>query len=204
MKSRDLAANGPLVFRIFGPAGVSPYPNTTTFVDQLFGEKGDFAYLPKFRNALDFQTKNLLVGQDTPVQEVLKDDLVHVTAIAVDHGDIPAVAYRIEHGGHSVVVSGDLASKNDNLVRLAENADVLVYDTSVLDPPGSPGVLYDLHTSPHRIGQVGKAAHAHQIVLGHIPPQVESGRESVLHSVQSQFEGPITLAEDCLVVDATR
>ncbi len=201
VKSRDLATNDDLRFRIFGPSGSPPYPNTTSFVEQLFGEKGNFAYLPTFRNKLDIQTKDLQIGQDTPIQELVKDDL-HITAIAVDHGKIPAVAYRIEHAGHAIVVSGDLASKNDNLVRLAANADVLVYDTSVLDPPGSPSVLYDLHTSPRRIGEVGQAAHVRQIVLGHIPPQVDQSKDSVLHSVQSQFEGSIRLAEDCLVVQA--
>jgi ribonuclease BN (tRNA processing enzyme) len=135
---------------------------------------------------------------------VLREGDLRVTSIAVDHGDAPAVAYRIEHAGRAAVFSGDLASKNGNLARLAANADLLIYDTSVLDPPGSEKPLYDRHTPPRRIGEVARAAHVKTLLLSHIPPGVDRARDEVLRSVREAYAGDVRFAEDCMSVDLMR
>ena len=69
--------------------------------------------------------------------------------IATHHGDCPSVAYRIADKGVVLVFSGDMdASAVPNLVRLAKNADLLIFNCAVLDPPDSPSQFYDLHTPP--------------------------------------------------------
>ncbi len=203
VKSRDLTFDEPLSLRIFGPRGGGEYPSTTTFVDRLFGARGAFAYLPTFRNELRLGVTDLPTQPDAPAHEVLREGDLRISSIAVDHDDVPALAFRIEHAGHAVVVSGDLASRNDNLARLAGGADLLVYDTAVLDPPGSPKRLYDLHTSPRRIGEVAAAAHVKSLLLSHLPPAVDRARDEVLKSVRSTFQGPARFAEDCLRIDVT-
>jgi ribonuclease BN (tRNA processing enzyme) len=204
VKSRDLAYSEPLLFRIFGPSGGGDYPSTTVFVDRLFGGQGAFAYLTKFRNRLEIDAVDLPIAQDAPVREVLREGDLRVTSVAVDHGDTPAVAFRIEHAGHAVVVSGDLASKNDNLARLADGADVLVYDTAVLDPPGAPTQLYDLHTAPRRIGEVAAKAGVKLLVLSHITLGVEKSGDAVLQSVHAGYSGPTRFANDCLGIDLAK
>ena len=205
VKSRDLSGDQPLMtFRFFGPSGGGDYPSTTDFVDRLFGPKGAFAYLPAFRNRLRFQVTDLPVQPGAGVHEVLREEGLHVTSIAVDHDDVPAVAFRLEHAGHALVISGDLASKNDNLARLATGADLLVYDTAVVDPPGSPEKLYDLHTPPRRIGEVAAAAGVRSLLLSHIPPAVEKAQAQVMRSVRASFKGRTRFAEDCLRVDLMR
>ena len=203
VKSRDLTYDEPLTFRIFGPEGAGDYPSASTFVDRLFGAQGAFAYLPKFRNELRFAVTNLPTAAAAPIHEVLHEGDLRVTSIAVDHDDVPAVAYRIEHLGHAIVVTGDLASKNDNLARLADGADVLVYDTAVLDPPGSPPKLYDLHTSPHRIGEIAAKAAVKSLLLSHLPPSVEKAQAEVLRSIRATYTGPTRFASDCLRIDLT-
>ena len=204
VKSRDLTYDEPLTFRIFGPSGVGAYPSTKTFVDRLFGPAGAFAYLPKFRNALALDVVDLPIAPDAPIREVLREGDLRVTSIAVDHDDVPAVAFRVDHAGHAVVVSGDLASKNDNLARLAAGADLLVYDTAVLDPPGSPSQLYDLHTPPKRIGEIAAKAQVKSLLLSHIPPNVEKSEEAVLRSVRASYAGPARFASDCLHIDLAK
>ncbi len=204
VKSRDLSFDAPLTFRIFGPAGAGLYPSTTAFVDRLFGARGAFAYLPTFRNELRFAVTDLAIAPHGPIQDVLAERGLRVTAISVDHDDVPALAFRIEHDGHALVVSGDLASKTDDLVRLAAGADLLVYDTAVLDPPASPAKLYDLHTPPRRIGEVAEAARVKRLLLSHIPPPVDAARDEVLRSVRATFRGEVRFAEDCMHLDLTR
>ncbi len=193
--------------RVFGPEGSGKYPSTTRFIDLLFGAQGAFAYLPSFRfhrNGLRFVVTDLPIRADAPAQTVLSDGDLRVTSIAVDHDEAPAVAYRVEHNGHSVVITGDLASKNDNVAELASNADVLVYDTSLLDPPpGSPPKIYDLHTSPSRIGAVAAKAHARGLLLSHLSPTVQEGSDQVLKSIRSSYAGSVRFAYDCMRLDLT-
>lgn len=203
VKSRDLSFDHPLTFRVFGPGAGGEYPSTRAFLDALFGAQGAFAYLPKFRNRLTLEAHDLPTRADAPIQELLREGDVHVTSIAVDHDDVPAVAYRIEHGGHAVVVSGDLASRNDNLIRLAQDADLLVYDAAVRDPPASGPGLYALHTPPKRIGEVAAAAHVRAVLLSHVTPGVEEAPDEVLRSVRAGYGGPVHFATDCLRVDLT-
>jgi len=67
---------------------------------------------------------------------------VKVTAFVVDHGAVrPALGYRVDYGGHSVVLSGD-TRPTDNLVKFANGADVLVHelgrpkdDPALVGPP---------------------------------------------------------------------
>lgn len=201
VKSRDLSDDHALTFRFFGPEAGGLYPGTRAFIDDLFGPHGAFAYLPKFRNELTLEAHDLPARADAPIQELIRDADVRVTSIAVDHDDVPAVAYRVEHAGHAVVVSGDLASKNDNLIELARGADLLVYDTSVRDPPASAAGLYALHTPPARIGEVARAAHVGALLLGHLPPPVDAARGEVLHSAHARYSGPVRFAADCMRVD---
>lgn len=203
IKSRDLAHDGPASFRVFGPAGRGDYPSTSVFVDRLLGANGAFAYLRGFRNELRLTSTDLATDQASPVKMLFTEGTTRVSTIPVDHGDTPAVAYRIEHGGRSVVITGDLASKNDNVARLASGADVLVYDTAVLDPPGSPAGLYELHTPPRRIGEIAASAKVRRLVLSHIPPNVERDTAPVLASVRGTYRGRVDVAYDCMVLDVS-
>lgn len=202
VKSRDLSAEGPVSVRIVGPTGRGAYPSTTTFVSRLFGKNGAYAYLPSFRNELRLDVSDVPVDLDAPPRPVFDIDIdgVRLMAVTVDHGDVPAVAYRVEHRGRSFVISGDLASKRGRIEELARGADVLVYDTAVLDPPGSPESLYELHTPPARIGEIAARAGVKTLVLGHIPPKVDAKRAEVLASIRRSFDGDVLFAADCMHV----
>jgi ribonuclease BN (tRNA processing enzyme) len=198
VKSRALSAEGPMTFRIAGPTGGAAYPSTKDFVARLFGEDGAYAYLPSFRNELHLEVTEVPVDLDAAPRFVVDLDGVRVTSVAVDHGDVPTVAYRLEHGGRSFVVTGDLASRRGRIEELASGADVLVYGAAVLDPPGSPEKLYELHTPPARIGEVAAKAGAKTLVLGHIPPNVDAKQAEVLSSVRRAFAGEVRFAADCM------
>jgi ribonuclease BN (tRNA processing enzyme) len=201
VKSRDLTFDEAMTFRVFGPTGGGDYPSTTAFIDRLFGEHGAYAYLPRFGNELRFAVTDLPTQADAPIHEVLRERDVRVSSIAVDHGDVPAVAFRIDYAGHALVVSGDLASKNDNLARLAAGADVLVYDAAVVDPPGPPKTPYKLHTAPHRIAEIAAAARVKSLLLSHVSPMVEKAAESVLRSAKESYGGTVAFAADCMQID---
>ena len=111
------------------------------------------------------------------------------------------MAYQIEHRGRSLVVTGDLASKNDNLITLAAGCDLLVYDTAVMDPPGSTPGLYELHTTPQRIGEVAARAQVKSLLLSHLTGRVMDNADEVMRSVQAGFKGEARFARDCMTIE---
>lgn len=201
VKGRDLSFRHPLTFRVFGPSAGSDYPATSELIAGLFGEQhGAFRYLAGFRNRLDFEVHDVSPAADAPPTVVLEETGLRVSAIAVDHADVPALAFRIDAGGHSIVISGDLGTRSDAMVAFARDADVLVYDAAVLDPPAAPPILYELHTSPTRIGEIAARAGVGNLVLSHLTPSVEANRDAVLQSIRRSTPVKVTFAEDCLRV----
>ena len=79
-----------------------------------------------------------------------------------------------------------------------QGVELLVFNCVVLDPPGSPAHLYELHTPPKRIGEVAAAAKVTQLLLSHLSPLVDRSREAVMASVHQSFGGPVVFAEDGL------
>src|SRR6202035_896416 len=106
------------------------------------------------------------IDLNTAVTKIVDENGLVVEEIATHHGDCPSVAYRITYKGKSVVFSGDMdASAVPNLVRLAKDADLLVFNCAVLDPPGSPSQLYELHTPPKRIGEAARESGVERLLL---------------------------------------
>ena len=72
-----------------------------------------------------------------PGEIAWQDELMTVTSIEVDHSPIsPAVAYRIDYRGRSVVISGDTVATSA-LFEAAQGADLLLHDAlsrPLLDP----------------------------------------------------------------------
>jgi len=218
-KARAVSASGPIVFNVWGPTG-SPgkgedayFPGTRQFLQLLFGPKGAFAYLNDFAAPITVHGHDIAaplenhaappdnaasLGNAGPLQIFKRDDL-RITAIAGHHGDAPSVIYRIEHGGKSVTFSGDIDAQGlPALRRIAKSTDLLVFNTVVLDPPGSPAILYTLHTPPRAIGQLAKEVGAGALLLSHISPAVDESQRAVLDSIRADYAGGVTFAKDGL------
>jgi ribonuclease Z len=73
-------------------------------------------------------------GEDAMV--VLEQDGLKVTAFLVDHTPVaPAVGYRFDYRGRSVVISGDTVY-SPTLVRISAGADLLLHDALSPQLPG--------------------------------------------------------------------
>jgi ribonuclease BN (tRNA processing enzyme) len=198
---RALTADGPIVYRIFGPDGAGLFPKTTRFVDLLVGRDGAFAYQKTFGADETFAVHDLAISLNSPRTQIVDQGGLVVEEIATHHGDCPSVAYRISYKGTVVVFSGDMdASALPNLVQLAKNADLLIFNCAVLDPPGSPSQLYDLHTPPKKIGEAAKESGVKSLLLSHLAPDVESQEDAVRKSIRANFAGPVAFATDKLRV----
>jgi len=198
---RALTSDGPIVYKIFGPDGAGLFPKTSRFVNLLVGDGGAFAYQKTFGADETFAVHDLAINLDSARTKIVDENGLVVEEIATHHGDCPSVAYRISYKGVTVVFSGDMdASAIPNLVQLAKNADLLIFNCAVLDPPASPSQLYDLHTPPKKIGEAARNAGVKSLLLSHLAPDVEGQEDAVRKSIRASFAGPVAFASDKLRV----
>lgn len=205
LKARVVSGGESVVFEVWGPAGTGQrhegayFPSTSRFLDLLFGTEGAFAYLRDFAAPLSLHAHDIPADvQSVPISQVIVNEggLV-IRAVAGHHGDAPAVIYRIDYAGKSVTFSGDIDVKGLPALRtVATGSDLLVFNSVVLDPPGSPAILYTLHTPPRAIGELARQAGVHALLLSHISPAVETNQDTVLESIKRSYHGPVSLAMD--------
>jgi ribonuclease BN (tRNA processing enzyme) len=94
--------------------------------------------------------------------------VVRATAVAVTHGRaVPALAYRFDTADGSVVFSGD-TTVNEDLIALAQDADILIHevaDLGYLERHGVTGAVLErmaaLHTDVTEVGDVAERAGVH-------------------------------------------
>lgn len=204
-KARAVAGDGPVNIRLFGPTGhrgegdEATFPSTSHFIDLLFGPDGAYSYLHDFAapvtiNATDIDAS--ATASKTP-KVIYSEGGLNISAIAGHHGDAPAVIYRIDYHNQSITFSGDIDAKGiDNLRRIAQHTELLVFNCVVLDPPGSRPVLYTLHTPPKTIGVVAADSGAKKLLLSHLSPTIDQQQANVEASIRAHYKGPIVFAED--------
>jgi ribonuclease Z len=139
---------------------------------------------------------------------------LRVTMFRVDHAPIsPAVGYRFDYRGRSVVVSGDTV-KSASVVKHARGADLLIHEAlqrdlvargaAAAERLGRPrlaklaGDIGGYHTSPVEAAEVAREAGVSELVLTHLVPSPANwlARRMFLRGVPAAFPGKVTLGED--------
>jgi ribonuclease BN (tRNA processing enzyme) len=144
---------------------------------------------------------------------VMRDDQVTVRATLVDHPPVvPAFAYRFDSADRSIVISGDTA-RSDNLVKLAEGAEVLVHsavylpavDRLVARVPNAATLKRSIiagQTSAEDAGRVAQAAGVKILVLSHLVPadDPEVTEQMWIEAARIHFRGSVIVGKDLLEV----
>jgi ribonuclease Z len=154
-------------------------------------------------------------GIATAVEEFAQDGLVYeqggvkVIAFTVDHGPAvkPAVGYRIEYKGHSVVISGD-TRYNQNVIKYGTGADVLIHEVCVARPELlSTNVaaqrIMAHHTSPQEAGKVFAQARPKLAVYTHLVFLADEKSpaptaDDMMSQTRETYGGPLTIGEDLM------
>jgi ribonuclease BN (tRNA processing enzyme) len=96
---------------VYGPTGNDLFPSTVAFVDAFFNDRnGVYRYLsellvPREKGSYKLQPHNVI--GDTGSSPTFRGEHLSASAVRVIHGAVPALAWRIEIGGKSIVFSGD-------------------------------------------------------------------------------------------------
>ncbi|MBI2267779.1 MAG: ribonuclease Z [Armatimonadetes bacterium] len=102
------------------------------------------------------------VVREAPFRPITLESVV-VESVPVQHGDTPAIGYRIKEGEKVLAYSGD-SGDCPALVELGKDADVLVLDCSV---PSSRGEL-PVHLNTLQAGRTAEKARCKTLVLTHM------------------------------------
>jgi ribonuclease BN (tRNA processing enzyme) len=142
---------------------------------------------------------------------VMRDANVTVTAALVDHPPVrPAFAYRFDCPDRSIVISGD-TRPSQNLVRLAQGADVLVHEVMYLPAleqvigaePNAKNLREHLlasHTTTEQVGRIATEAGVKTLVLSHfVPGGAPVIKDEVwFDAVRPYFSGNLMIGRDLL------
>jgi ribonuclease Z len=151
-------------------------------------------------------------------QVILELDGLTVSAFPVDHVPVfPAVGYRFDYGGRSVVVSGDTAP-SPVLEQVSAGADVLFHEAlqpalvSILESAARKAgrgaverVLHDIpgyHSSPEDAAAIATRAGVKHLVFYHLIPPLPSRalHGAFLGGAPAIYKGPISIGTDGLML----
>jgi ribonuclease BN (tRNA processing enzyme) len=188
--------------QVWGPTGNAQFPATRDFVQRLFARPdGVYPYLGGY---LSGQADYAIQAHDIDANEhevrpVFEDQGLRASAVAVEHGVLPALAWRLDLGEHSVTFSGDTSGRNGWLASLARDTDLLIAHHAITWRHQG---VYGLHMPPAVIGEVAQQAQAKRVWLSHRMQRTLGDEARTLSDIRETYAGPVRFAEDlqCRVV----
>ena len=185
---------------------------------RVWGPGGTAAHLAHLRQAYEFDISvRLSDDRASPAGlELLAADIgegvvhdsggVRITAFLVDHAPVePALGYRIDYGGRSVVISGD-TRQSENLVRHARGVDLLIHEVASPEsfarsgvPPERVRSVLAHHVTPEEAGDVFRRTTPRLAVYSHII-QPTATEEDLLPPTRRVYAGRLEVGADLMVI----
>ena len=149
---------------------------------------------------------------------LLREGGLTITAFRVDHAPVePAVGYRFDYAGRSVVISGDTAA-SDNVLRHSAGADLLVHEalaphlvaliTEGARAAGRDNLvtitedILDYHTTPVEAAAIAAEAGVGFLLYNHIVPPLPLAplEEAFTEGVDAVYQGRYRVGRDGTLV----
>jgi ribonuclease Z len=193
-------------FQLYGPDGTS---------DVVQGILKFYAADIHIRRDL---TEKLPAAGATIDMHILKEGVVYqdgdlrVTAFLVDHFPVvPAFGFRFDTPDGSIVISGD-THPNENLVRFARGADVLIHEAYLPQsnaPSAAPGDtaaegawFARYHSTATEAGDDAARAGVKILVLTHLIPHRPGDSDAIFRAEAAKsFHGKIIVGHDLMRID---
>jgi len=193
-------------FQLYGPDGTS---------DVVDGIMKFYAADIHIRRDL---TEKLPAAGATIDTHILKEGVVYqdgdlrVTAFLVDHFPVvPAFGFRFDTSDGSIVISGD-THPNDNLVRFAKGADILIHEaylpqinaqsTAPKDTAPEGAWFSRYHSTAPEAGEDAARAGVKILVLTHLIPHRPGDADAIFRSEAAKsFHGQIIVGHDLMRID---
>jgi ribonuclease Z len=165
------------------------------------------------------QAQPLTLADDGSPTVFLENGGLKVSVFSVTHSPIsPAVGYRFDYKGRSLVISGDTI-RDAHLIAAARGVDLLAHEAQnqelvgrlqktagALNIPRLSKVLGDIpdyHTSPVETAQIANEAGVPLLLMYHLtpPPQNRFVERIFLRGVSDVRKGGVELARDGMLIE---
>ncbi len=190
-------ADSPLT--ITGPSGNAFFPGLDEFLRVTFDKNtGVYRYLSTYIDDRPEWPQLDALEIDAFADETKKIALsgeAKISAIPVNHGAVPALAYTVTVDGVMAVFAGDqslFSSTFDEALADAEPALLIAHHAI----SGAKGQPRGLHRDPSSIGDMATEMQAQRLVLSHNMTRALNDRVESLKAIAKIFSGPVEIAED--------
>ncbi|MDA3945519.1 MAG: MBL fold metallo-hydrolase [Helicobacteraceae bacterium] len=182
------------VLPIIGPIGNQYFPDTNTFLQLLFGEKGVYRYMS---DVLTPQSDSF----EITAESIDAANISHhhfksfeLSIINVNHDIIPALGFRIDADGKSIVISGDTRNLNGQLEKLTQEADIFIAHHAIPQIHGT--YANTLHMTPAVIADIAHKSNVKKVVLSHRMKRTIGNEEESLKLIRESYKGEVVFAEE--------
>lgn len=186
-------------FKVWGPVGTK---NLCSSLEQAFSAdiKAREKHGTIYKSGAQFKVTEFEEGI------IYHEDGLIITAFLVDHGDMePCYGFKIEFNNKSIVLSGD-TKYNENLIKHAKGADVLIHEVAVANEQTLDKNMVDnimkIHTTPEQAGEIFNltkpklALYNHIVLLGGIT----EGEANIIERTKKVYDGEVKLSEDLMSI----
>ena len=183
---------------VLGPDGNTSHPGTVEFMDRLIGANGAW---PDYASLLNKRTKAgyKLTVTDVPTAGKRRwarfgSDHMRLSAIAVDHADQPALAWRVDAGEVSIVFTGAFSHDKDQLVNFAKGANALVVTHAITE--SMRGEWLNRYAPPSKLAEVAAGAGVDTLILGHRTNRTRGRESQSREAILKHFNKTLIFAND--------
>ena len=203
---------------IFGPEGIQ---RVVDGFEQVYASDADYRVEHHGEN-LQLENRKITVnttefGNAEEAVTILKEGDLVISSFLVDHAPVaPAVGYRFDYKGKTLVVSGDTVL-NDNVERYSKNADILIHEVMNKELNGRLASLLQAmdnkrqqrggemledtltyHTDTGELGKMAQKAGVKKLVLTHLVPPVRNFliKRTFEKGVGEFYKGELIVGED--------
>lgn len=185
---------------VAGPSGTSRFPGLDDFLAANLGRpSGAYRYLGGYLDGDAGQAKLVpieVASDASPADNLLADDDLTLAVFAqhVPHGIVPALAFRVEVDGSTIVFASDQNGSDPGFVDFARDASLLVMHMVI--PEGAGDRAKQLHAEPSLIGQIAADAGADRLLLSHFMARSLRDLDANVARVKESYDGDVWLAAD--------
>jgi ribonuclease Z len=207
----------PAPLSVYGPQGVE---RIVAGENEAFALDAEYRIAHHGKGVAPLRSKGMVarVFDGSAPVVALDEGGLKVTAFPVKHDPVvPAVGYRFDYQGRSVVVSGDTAY-SDSLIAAATGADVLIHEAQAnhmvakmqraaaeAGAATTAQIFADIpsyHTTPEEAARAANEAGAEWLILSHLTPAPDNpiAKRIFLRGVSKVRADKVRIAEDALLV----
>lgn len=180
---------------VAGPQGNDLAPDIATFLTRMFDEKlGAFQVMgatlgAATGNGVRLNVSGVDVMKSQP-SRVFDADGLKVTAIGIPHGNMLALAYRVETDEGSIVFSSGQNGSDPHFVDFAKGADILI--VHLMTPVGMKNPL---HAEPAVVGRIAQEVRPGRLIVSHIG-LAGPALDAAVADLKRFYSGPLIVGAD--------